>query len=129
MQCPTINDQTDYRNVMNAMKTMGFAFKHAETLWKVVAAVLILVSLIEKKYQSIPIYYSSIVTALWLTESLKSIPGTSKVLSIEDKVACRKKGWPLKGFNSHFTNDNLVMFILLTTQPCCSSNITTLNFM
>lgn len=42
-QCPTINDQGDYRNVMNAMKTLGFAFKHAETLWKIVAAVLLLV--------------------------------------------------------------------------------------
>jgi hypothetical protein len=29
---------------MNAMKTLGFAFKHAETLWKVVAAVILLVS-------------------------------------------------------------------------------------
>ncbi|XP_052797829.1 unconventional myosin-Id-like [Mya arenaria] len=41
-KCSTINDQSDYRNVMNAMKTMGFAFKHAETLWKVVAAVILL---------------------------------------------------------------------------------------
>ncbi|XP_053374202.1 unconventional myosin-Id-like [Mercenaria mercenaria] len=41
-KCPTINDQSDYRNVMNAMKTLGFAFKHAETLWKVVSAVILL---------------------------------------------------------------------------------------
>ncbi|KAL5007010.1 hypothetical protein ScPMuIL_015816, partial [Solemya velum] len=38
--CDTVNDVGDYRNVMNAMKVIGFAFKHAETLWKIVAAVL-----------------------------------------------------------------------------------------
>ena len=44
LQCQSINDQGDYKNVMNAMKTMGFAFKHAETIWKVVGAVILLVS-------------------------------------------------------------------------------------
>ncbi|KAL3832417.1 hypothetical protein ACJMK2_024062 [Sinanodonta woodiana] len=39
-KCSTINDQSDYKAVMGAMKTLNFAFKHAETLWKIVAAVL-----------------------------------------------------------------------------------------
>ncbi|KAK3589621.1 hypothetical protein CHS0354_043081 [Potamilus streckersoni] len=39
-KCSTINDQSDYRAVMAALKTLNFAFKHAETLWKIVAAVL-----------------------------------------------------------------------------------------
>ena len=47
-QCSTINDAGDYKNVMNAMKTLGFAFRHAETLWKIVAAVIVLVSSIDE---------------------------------------------------------------------------------
>ncbi|XP_074658993.1 unconventional myosin-Id-like [Tubulanus polymorphus] len=37
---PSINDRGDYRGVLEAMKAIGFPFKHAETLWKVVASVL-----------------------------------------------------------------------------------------
>lgn len=36
----SINDRKDYRNVMEAMKAMGFNFKHVETLWKIVSAIL-----------------------------------------------------------------------------------------
>ncbi|CAH1788197.1 unnamed protein product [Owenia fusiformis] len=36
----SIDDKHDYRAVMDAMKAIGFAFKHAETLWKIVAAIL-----------------------------------------------------------------------------------------
>ena len=43
-QVASINDKTDYKTVMDAMKQIGFSFKHAETVWKTIAAILHLVS-------------------------------------------------------------------------------------
>ena len=42
----SINDKQDFRNVMDAMKATGFTETEVKTLWKVVAAVLHLVSLL-----------------------------------------------------------------------------------
>lgn len=39
-KCATLNDREDYRAVMSAMKTMGFAYSHAEALWRVLSAIL-----------------------------------------------------------------------------------------
>ena len=49
LQCATVHDRDDYRSVMNALKVMGFSFAHAEALWKVVAAILHLVSVLQHK--------------------------------------------------------------------------------
>ena len=40
----TIDDKKDYRVVMDAMKALGFSFKYAETVWKIIGAILHLVS-------------------------------------------------------------------------------------
>lgn len=40
---PSINDKKQFRDVEQALKSMGVAAAEAETLWKVVAAVLHLV--------------------------------------------------------------------------------------
>ncbi|XP_013401655.1 unconventional myosin-Id [Lingula anatina] len=36
----SINDRNDYRSVQDAMKATGFSYKDAETLWKIVGAVI-----------------------------------------------------------------------------------------
>ncbi|XP_041366127.1 unconventional myosin-Id-like [Gigantopelta aegis] len=36
----SINDKRDFRSVMDAMKATGFSYKHVETLWSIVSAVI-----------------------------------------------------------------------------------------
>jgi myosin heavy subunit len=49
---PSISDKKDYKQVMDAMKAIGFSFKHAESLWRVVAAIIHMVSLSVRVAQS-----------------------------------------------------------------------------
>ncbi|XP_064647722.1 unconventional myosin-Id-like [Lineus longissimus] len=37
---PSISDRKDYKTVMDAMKAIGFSFKHAESLWRIVAGII-----------------------------------------------------------------------------------------
>lgn len=44
-QVATIDDKSDFRTVNNAMKAVGFSSDDINTIWKMVAAVLHLVSI------------------------------------------------------------------------------------
>jgi len=44
-QVATIDDKSDFRTVNNAMKAVGFSNDDIESIWKMVAAVLHLVSI------------------------------------------------------------------------------------
>ena len=44
LQVASINDKSDYRTVNEAMRAIGFKREHVDTLWRIVAAILHLVS-------------------------------------------------------------------------------------